>query len=196
MIRLQNLRRRINARAVLATAIGASMLASAAGAQGPTQSGGGPAAATNTLTTLPFGARDDKPLSKWTPPPSVGRQLSVNDLLGWKSIRTPALSNDGKWFAYVLAPNEGDAEVVVRSTAAGAKEMRFPIGDASAGGGGGGGGRGGGAPGVSISGNGKWVAFLEYASGVQTGRGGRGGRGGGGGGGGGEIGRASCRERV
>ena len=180
MIRLHTVRR-LPRRAPVVSALAVSMLAFSANAQGPTQIAGSAAAATNTLTTLPFGARDDKPLSKWTPPASAGRQLSVNDLLGWKGIRTPALSNDGKWFAYVLAPNEGDAEVVVRSTAAGAKEMRFPIGDAS-GGGAGGGGRGGGAPGVSISGNGKWVAFLEYASGAQAaGRGGRGGRGGAGG---------------
>ncbi len=178
MTRLLNLRsrahRRIHTGAALATALSTTVLAATATAQGPTQNAAAAATVTNTLTTLPFGARDDKPLSKWTPAASVGRQLSVNDLLGWKGIRTPALSNDGKWFAYVLAPNEGDAEVVIRNTAAGAKEMRFPIGDASAGGGGG---RGGGAPGVSISGNGKWVAFLQYASGVQAGRGGRGGRG-------------------
>jgi len=134
--------------------------------------------APNALTALPFGAKDDKPVSKWTPAASVGRQLSVNDLLGWKGIRTPTLSNDGKWFAYVLAPNEGDADVVVRSTAAGAKEMRFAIGDASAGGAAGAGrGGAGGAPSVAISGNGRWVAFLEYASGAAAGRGGRGGRG-------------------
>ena len=34
------------------------------------------------------------------------RQLQPADLKAWKNIRTPALSNDGKWFAYVLAPNE------------------------------------------------------------------------------------------
>ncbi len=150
----------------------ASLLAASAHAQAPTQN------VTNTLTALPFGAKDDKPVSRWTPPASVGRQLSVNDLLSWKGIRTPTLSNDGKWFAYVLAPNEGDAEVIVRNTVAGAKEMRFPIGDASGGGAGGGRG-GGGAPSLAISGNGKWVAFLVYAnSATAAGRGGRGGRGG------------------
>ena len=150
---------------------------SAAHAQAPTNNAAAQPAS-NPLTALPFGAKDDKPVSRWTPPASAGRQLSVNDLLGWKGIRTPALSNDGKYFAYVLAPNEGDAEVIVRSTAAGANEMRFPIGDA-AGGGGGAGRGGGGTPTVSISGNNKWVAFLEFASSAQAaGRGGRGGRGG------------------
>src|SRR5262245_12857878 len=85
--------------------------------------------AVNAQLALPYGAKDDKPVSRWTPPASVGRQLTLNDLMTWKAIRTPQLSNDGKWFAYVLAPNEGDAEVVIRSTAAGAKEMRFAVGE-------------------------------------------------------------------
>jgi len=139
-----------------------------------------PQAAANPQTNLPYGAPSATPVSKWTPPASVGRQLSLNDLLTWKGIGAPQLSNDGKWFAYVLAPNEGDAEVVIRGTALGAQEMRFPVGDASggAGGGGGRGGAGGGA--VAISGNNRWVAFNVYPTGVTAGgRGGRGGRGGG-----------------
>ena len=128
----------------------------------------------NPQTNLPYGATSDKPVSKWTPPAAAGRQLTLNDLLTWKSIRTPQLSNDGKWFAYVIGPNEGDAEVVVRPTSAGGKEWRFPIGDGAAGGGG----RGGaGGQSLAIAGNNKWVAFLEYASSATGGRGGRGGRG-------------------
>ncbi len=151
------------------------LLACAAHAQTPTQNVSTP----SPLTALPFGAKDDKPVSKWTPPATAGRQLTVNDLLSWKGVRTPQLSNDGKWFAYVIAPNEGDAEVVVRSTAAGAKEMRFPIGDASAGTTGAGRSGGGGSPSIAISGNAHWVAFLEYASSATAaGRNGRGGRGG------------------
>src|SRR5450432_1852300 len=133
----------------------------------------------NANANLPFGATSAAPVSKWTPAASAGRQLTLNDLLTWKGIRAPALSNDGKWFAYVLAPNEGDAELIVRGTGANAKETRYPIGDAS---GAAGGGRGAGVAvnGASptISGNNKWVAFLEYASGQTAGRGGRGGRGG------------------
>jgi len=127
----------------------------------------------NPLAAMPFGATNDKPVSKWTPPASAGRQLTLNDLLTWKGIRSPALSNDGKWFAYTIAPNEGDADVVIRPTAAGGKEWRFPVGDAT-----GGGGRGG-AGGVGMSGNNKWAAFLVNPSGAAAGRGGRGGRGGG-----------------
>ena len=61
--------------------------------------------ATNAQATLPYGAKDDKPVSSWTPPASVGRQLTITDLLAWKSIRTPLLSNDGKAFAYIIGPN-------------------------------------------------------------------------------------------
>jgi dipeptidyl aminopeptidase/acylaminoacyl peptidase len=140
------------------------------------------AAATNPQTTLPYGAKSADPVSKWTPPASAGRQLTLNDLMSWKGIRSPQLSNDGKWFAYILAPNEGDAEVVARGTAAGARELRFPVGDAA--GAAGGGGRGGPAAGatggpIAISGNNRWLAFMVYPSGANAGgRGGRGGRGG------------------
>src|SRR4051812_33382380 len=58
-----------------------------------------------------------------------GKPLTPADLKAWKSIRTPVVSSDGKWFAYVLAPNEGDATVVVRQTTEGATEQRFPIGE-------------------------------------------------------------------
>ena len=57
----------------------------------------------------------------------------MKDILAWKSIRGTALSNDGKWFAYRLAPNEGNAEVVLRQTQ-GKKEMRFPVGSSRRGG--------------------------------------------------------------
>ena len=33
------------------------------------------------------------------------KQMSAADLKAWKNIRNPVLSSDGKWFAYVLAPN-------------------------------------------------------------------------------------------
>jgi hypothetical protein len=120
------------------------------------------------------------------------KQLQSADLKAWKTIRNSVLSSDGKWFAYVLAPNEGDANVVIRSTGTDNKEWKFPIGSADAGGrGGGGGGRGAAAPDagtgpLSISADSRWVAFLVYPP-AASGRGGRGaaGRGGRGGGGGG-----------
>src|SRR5206468_3242623 len=92
-----------------------------------------------------------------------GKQMTAADLKAWKSIRSPAVSNDGKWFAYILAPNEGDASVIVRQTAEGANELRFPIGElpvtannpfAPAG-----------APTtLAISGDSKFVAFTIYPS--------------------------------
>jgi len=60
--------------------------------------------------------------------PAALKQLDPADLAFWKNVRFTALSNDGKWFAYQLTPNEGDAEVVVRPTAEG-EERRFKIGE-------------------------------------------------------------------
>ncbi len=45
----------------------------------------------------------------------------------WRTIEQPALSRDGRWTAYVLQPEQGDAELVVRATA-GAAEHRVPRG--------------------------------------------------------------------
>ena len=61
--------------------------------------------------------------------PGQLKTLDATELSFWKSIRNATTSNDGRWFAYVLAPNEGDGEVVVRLTSPGAKEWRFPIGE-------------------------------------------------------------------
>ena len=54
--------------------------------------------------------------------------MQLADILAWKRIQTPVVSNDGGWFAYKLAPNEGNAEVVIRNIKD-AKDMRFPIGE-------------------------------------------------------------------
>jgi len=55
------------------------------------------------------------------------RAITIPDALAWKSIRATALSPDGQWFAYQNAPNEGDAELVLRH-ARSEKQTRFPIG--------------------------------------------------------------------
>jgi dipeptidyl aminopeptidase/acylaminoacyl peptidase len=101
--------------------------------------------------------------------------LSPADLKGWKTIRQSALSSDGKWFAYVLAPNEGDATLIIRSTGADAKELKYPVGELpSAAGGRGGAGADGPASTLSISGDSRWVAFTIYPAHVaREGRGGR-----------------------
>lgn len=85
---------------------------------------------------------------------SQPRTLSLEDLLSWKGIRSPTISNDGRWMAYILAPNEGDAELVVRGTAEGATETRIPIGEPPSG--------FGGAGGLAISGNNRWLVYTIY----------------------------------
>jgi dipeptidyl aminopeptidase/acylaminoacyl peptidase len=96
------------------------------------------------------------PLTAQTPTAAAAtakRPLTMEDLLSWKSIRFPTLSNDGRYLAYVLAPNEGDAEFVVRSTAANATETRIPVGEAPS---------GFGSTALAISGNNRWVAYTVY----------------------------------
>jgi dipeptidyl aminopeptidase/acylaminoacyl peptidase len=117
------------------------------------------------LATAPLlaGGQDTtaaKPAPAPAAKPAAPHPLTLTDLLTWKSIRTPQVSNDGKWFAYVLAPNEGDADVVFRASAAGAKEMKFAIGEAPAGGGGPFGFAA--ASNLAMSGNGRWGAFTVF----------------------------------
>ena len=44
------------------------------------------------------------------------RPLTHDDYDGWKSIRRPQISFDGRWVLYQIAPQDGDGELVVRST--------------------------------------------------------------------------------
>ena len=53
--------------------------------------------------------------------------LTLADLLAWKQIQTPAVSNDGQWFAYKLVPNDGTSEVVLTHLPDG-KEQKYSIG--------------------------------------------------------------------
>src|ERR1051326_1051505 len=55
------------------------------------------------------------------------RPLNHNDYDGWKSIVGQKLSNDGKFLAYGVFPQEGDGEVVIRNLVTG-KEQREPAG--------------------------------------------------------------------
>ena len=88
------------------------------------------------------------------------RAITPGDISSWKSIRGAALSRSGAWFAYTLAPNEGDAFVIIRETTNGGKEHRFPVGEAPAGGPFGGGG-------VQLSPDGKWASFLVYPTAAE-----------------------------
>jgi len=99
-----------------------------------------------------------------TSTPTALKQLDPADLAFWKNIRFTVLSNDGKWFAYQLTPNEGDAEVVVRPTAEG-EERRFRIGEPPAPTG------GFGAPvntSVVLSDDARWVAFFKYPASAEA----------------------------
>jgi len=104
------------------------------------------------LLTLSFPLAAQTPVAATASP--AKRPLSMEDLLSWRGIRNATFSNDGQWMAYVLAPNEGDAEFVVRATRAGATETRLAIGEPPAG--------AGGAGGVAISGNNRWVAYTVH----------------------------------
>ena len=67
----------------------------------------------------------------WAPTPAVAdaqHALTISDMMAWKRIQAPSVSANGEWFAYRLAPAEGNAEVVIRNLKSG-KELRFPVGD-------------------------------------------------------------------
>jgi dipeptidyl aminopeptidase/acylaminoacyl peptidase len=83
------------------------------------------------------------------------RQLTPEDLAGWKTIRNAALSADGRWFGHVLAPNEGDAEVVLRTTS-GPTEHRFAAGDVTQ------------QNALTITRDGAWAAFLTWPTAAEA----------------------------
>src|SRR5690349_13173714 len=99
-------------------------------------------------------------------PAQTPRPMQLSDILAWKRITAPTLSNNGEWFAYRLAPAEGDAEVVVRNIKTG-KDQRFPIGDPGASAAPEAGGPPGGPPAapvgaLAISADSRWLAFQVY----------------------------------
>ncbi len=86
--------------------------------------------------------------------------ITLKEVVEWKAVRSATLSSDGSWFAYVLAPDEGDAELhVVRTDSD--RTSTFPVGEPPSGGGrfgGGGGGRD-----LEFSDDGRWIAFRVQA---------------------------------
>src|SRR5262249_51864646 len=62
--------------------------------------------------------------------PAAKRPLSHNDYDSWRSISGQQLSPDGKYLAYSLTPQEGDAEVVARNLTTG-MEWRYAKGGRS-----------------------------------------------------------------
>ncbi len=55
------------------------------------------------------------------------RPLAHRDYDAWRSIATPVLSRDGRYFAYSFMPQDGDGDLVVRDLKAG-KEQRYGVG--------------------------------------------------------------------
>jgi len=62
---------------------------------------------------------------------NASKPIELKDILGWKRIQSTVVSPDGQWLAYQLVPNEGDAEIVVRSIKD-AKDSRFAVGEVPA----------------------------------------------------------------
>ena len=93
------------------------------------------------------------------------RPIDIEDVVAWKAMGAATMSADGQWFGYRLAPQEGDADVVLKRTRGDNKELKFPAGEQPQGDGGGGrGGAAAGGPGASLafSEDGKWAAFTTY----------------------------------
>ena len=64
-------------------------------------------------------------------PVTAKKTLDIPDVETWKTISTTALSRNGEWFAYRVAPQVGDAELVIRNVASG-KETKFTLGEVGA----------------------------------------------------------------
>ena len=63
--------------------------------------------------------------------PAAKKTIGIDEITAWKNIGATALSNNGEWFAYRVAPQEGDAELVVKNIATG-KETKYPLGEVGA----------------------------------------------------------------
>ena len=90
------------------------------------------------------------------------RPMELQDIVAWRNIGSPTLSSDGQWFAYRLAPQDGDAEVVARRTH-GDQTIRFAAGAQPQAAGDDGAGRGGASSSsLAFSDDGKFLAFTSY----------------------------------
>jgi dipeptidyl aminopeptidase/acylaminoacyl peptidase len=58
---------------------------------------------------------------------TVKRPINHHDYDSWRSIAGQKLTNDGKFLAYGLFPQDGDGEIVIRNLVTG-QETRFPAG--------------------------------------------------------------------
>ena len=87
------------------------------------------------------------------------RPLGINDMLAWEGIKEIQLSGDGRWFAYIVGPAEGNAEMVIKRIGAD-REHRFPAGNAER------------AGRFAFSENAQWLAF-NISPDFKVGKGGR-----------------------
>jgi hypothetical protein len=53
------------------------------------------------------------------------KPIELQDILSIRAIGATSLSTNGQWYSYRLAPLQGDSDVIVKSTAAGAPDMKF-----------------------------------------------------------------------
>jgi dipeptidyl aminopeptidase/acylaminoacyl peptidase len=60
-------------------------------------------------------------------PAPAKRPLAHRDYDAWRSIATPRLSGDGRFFAYSYMPEDGDGDLVVKDLKTG-KEQKYPVG--------------------------------------------------------------------
>ncbi len=79
------------------------------------------------------------------------KPISWKDVPSWKSIPSNSvqLSPNGKWLVYVLAPVEGDSELLLQKADIPESKKTFAIGASS-------------APMLAFSDDGRWLAFKEY----------------------------------
>jgi dipeptidyl aminopeptidase/acylaminoacyl peptidase len=96
-----------------------------------------------------------------TPQAATKRPIEIEDVIAWKTLGSTVLSADGQWFGCRLAPQEGDAEIVLKRVR-GDKEWRFPAGEQPQGEAGGGRGGGGAVSTLAFSEDGKFAAFTTY----------------------------------
>jgi dipeptidyl aminopeptidase/acylaminoacyl peptidase len=84
-----------------------------------------------------------------TPKPAP-KPITWKEVASWKAIPFfgTQLAPDGQWLAYVLSPNEGDAELVLRKTTD-TTQHRYPIGAAT-------------FAQMSFSDDSRWIAFKVY----------------------------------
>ena len=79
------------------------------------------------ISFVPVGAQNGAPTQ-----PAVKRPIALEDILSFRAIGGGSLSPNGQWYAYSIAPLQGDRDVFIRSTS-NTTEWKFPVGEAGTG---------------------------------------------------------------